>query len=63
MEPRNNATYFVPQGLMQNPKDQKVLFVIFLLFYILIVTITVSKTLNSLMYFFLTSLSIMDVAY
>ena len=63
MEPRNNATYFVPLGLMQNPKDQRVLFVMFLLFYILIVTITVSKTLNSLMYFFLACLSIMDVAY
>ena len=60
MEPRNNVTYFV-LGLTQNPKEQKVLFVMFLLFYsftlvgnlLIVVTVTVSKTLNSLMYFFL----------
>ncbi|XP_010968494.3 olfactory receptor 4A47-like [Camelus ferus] len=71
MEPRNNITYFILLGLTQNPKEQKVLFVMFLLFYILtfvgnlliIVTITVSKTLNSPMYFFLASLSFMDLIY
>ncbi|XP_070462855.1 olfactory receptor 4A47 [Equus przewalskii] len=71
MEPRNNVTYFVLMGLTQNPKEQKVLFVMFLLVYILtmvgnmliVVTITVSKTLDSPMYFFLASLSFMDVIY
>uniref|UniRef100_G3UFU2 Olfactory receptor n=1 Tax=Loxodonta africana TaxID=9785 RepID=G3UFU2_LOXAF len=71
MEPGNNVTYFVLLGLTQNPKEQKVLFVMFLLFYILtmmgnlliVVTVTFSKTLDSPMYFFLGSLSFMDVIY
>ncbi|XP_057584825.1 olfactory receptor 4A47-like [Hippopotamus amphibius kiboko] len=71
MKPRNNATYFVLLGLTQNPKEQKVLFVIFLLFYIwamvgnllVVVIITISKTLNSPMYFFLASLSFIDLIY
>nr|XP_015107670.1 olfactory receptor 4A47-like [Vicugna pacos] len=71
MEPRNNVTYFIPLGLTQNPKKQKVLIVMFLLFYILtvvgslliVVTITVSKTLNAPMYFFLASLSFIDLIY
>ena len=65
-------TYFLTLhllGLTQNPKEQKVLFVLFLLFYIftlvgnllIVVTITVSKTLNSLMYFFLACLSFIDL--
>ena len=71
METRNNISYFVLLGLTKNPKEQKVLFVIFLVFYILtvlgnfliIITVTISKTLNSPMYFFLARLSFMDVTY
>ncbi|MBZ3871636.1 Olfactory receptor 4A47 [Sciurus carolinensis] len=71
MEQRNNVTYFVLLGLTQNQKEQKVLFVMFLLFYILtmvgnlliVMTITFSKTLGSPMYFFLASLSFMDAIH
>ncbi|KAM5184375.1 olfactory receptor 4A47-like [Callospermophilus lateralis] len=71
MEHKSNITYFVLLGLTQNPKVQKVLFVMFLIFYILtmagnlliVLTITFSKTLGSPMYFFLASLSFMDVVY
>ncbi|XP_049478474.1 olfactory receptor 4A47-like [Panthera uncia] len=71
MEARNNVTYFVLLGLTQDPKEQKVLFVMFLLFYIftmvgnllIVMTVTVSKTLGSPMYLFLASLSFMDVTY
>ena len=71
MEQRNRVTYFVLLGLTQNPKEQKILFVMLLLFYILtvvgnlliIMTITVSKTLNWAMYFFLACLSFIDLMY
>uniref|UniRef100_G3RKN4 Olfactory receptor n=1 Tax=Gorilla gorilla gorilla TaxID=9595 RepID=G3RKN4_GORGO len=71
MEPRKNVTDFVLLGFTQNPKEQKVLFVMFLLFYILtmvgnlliVVTITVSETLGSPMYFFLAGLSFIDIIY
>ena len=35
MESRNNVTYFVLLGLTQNPKEQKVLSVLFLFIYLL----------------------------
>ncbi|XP_037695063.1 olfactory receptor 4A47-like [Choloepus didactylus] len=71
MEPRSNVTYFVLLGLTQNPKEQKILSIVFSLSYILtmvgnlliFVTVTVSKFLGSPMYFFLAGLSFIDVIY
>ncbi|XP_065802020.1 olfactory receptor 4A47-like [Muntiacus reevesi] len=71
MEPRSSVTHSVLLGLAQNPKEQKVLFLMFLFFHILtmlgnmliVATVTFSKILNSPMYFFLASLSFMDVIY
>ncbi|XP_065801733.1 olfactory receptor 4A47-like [Muntiacus reevesi] len=71
MEPRSSVTHSVLLGLTQNPKEQKVLSAMFLFSYILttlgnmliVATVTFSKILNSPMYFFLASLSFMDVIY
>ncbi|CAO2614544.1 Olfactory receptor 4A8 [Lemmus lemmus] len=71
MEPRSNVTYFVLLGLSENPKVQKGLFVLFLLSYILttvgnvliVITVTISNSLGSPMYFILASLSFMDAVY
>ncbi|XP_024899939.1 olfactory receptor 4C12 isoform X2 [Pteropus alecto] len=66
-----NVTEFILVGLTQNPKMQKVVFVIFLVLYmvtlsgnlLIVVTITTSQALNSPMYFFLTQLSLIDTIY
>ncbi|XP_057584860.1 olfactory receptor 4C46-like [Hippopotamus amphibius kiboko] len=71
MENRNNVTEFVLLGLTQNPKMQKIIFVVFLLVYIIsmvgnvliMVTITASPLLNSPMYYFLAHLSFIDACY
>uniref|UniRef100_A0A0D9R0Q5 Olfactory receptor n=1 Tax=Chlorocebus sabaeus TaxID=60711 RepID=A0A0D9R0Q5_CHLSB len=71
MEQRNNVTEFVLVGLTQSPQGQKILFVVFLLIYIvtmvgnvlIAVTVVVSPSLDTPMYFFLGYLSFMDAVY
>uniref|UniRef100_A0A8C9JAZ0 Olfactory receptor n=1 Tax=Panthera tigris altaica TaxID=74533 RepID=A0A8C9JAZ0_PANTA len=71
MENRNNVTEFVLLGLTENPKMQKIIFVMFLVIYIIsvvgngltVVTITASPLLGSPMYFFLAYLSFIDACY
>ncbi|XP_029812543.1 olfactory receptor 4C46-like [Suricata suricatta] len=71
MENRNNVTEFVLLGLTENPKMQKVIFVVFLVVYIIsvvgnvltLVTIISSSLLETPMYFFLAYLSFIDACY
>ncbi|XP_077614859.1 olfactory receptor 4C46-like [Crocuta crocuta] len=71
MKDRSNVTEFVLLGLTENPKMQKVIFVVFLAIYIVsvvgnvltLVTITSSPLLRSPMYFFLAYLSFIDACY
>ncbi|XP_014939899.2 olfactory receptor 4C46-like [Acinonyx jubatus] len=71
MDNRNNVTEFVLLGLTENPKMQKIIFVMFLVIYIVsvvgngltVVTITASPLLGSRMYFFLAYLSFIDACY
>nr|XP_015107681.1 olfactory receptor 4A47-like [Vicugna pacos] len=71
MDQRRNVTEFVFLGLTQSPQGQKILFVVFLLIYIvtmvgnllIVMTVVVSPTLGSPMYFFLGYLSFMDALY
>ncbi|XP_006170927.1 olfactory receptor 4C12 isoform X2 [Tupaia chinensis] len=71
MENKRNVTEFILVGLTQNPKMQKVIFVVFLVLYLvtlsgnllIVVTILTSRALNSPMYFFLAHLSLIDTIY
>ncbi|XP_038616038.1 olfactory receptor 4C11-like [Tachyglossus aculeatus] len=67
----NNVTEFVLLGLTQDPEKQKVIFAVFLIFYLatvfgnflIVVTIKTSPTLESPMYYFLTYLSFSDACF
>ncbi|XP_072483607.1 olfactory receptor 4C6-like [Notamacropus eugenii] len=71
MENKNNVTEFILLGLTQSPELGKIFFVIFLIIYVVTVTVnlhidltmTVSRTFRSPMYYFLTFLSVMDATY
>nr|XP_034351746.1 olfactory receptor 142-like isoform X1 [Arvicanthis niloticus] len=66
-----NVTELIITGLFQDPVVQKVCFVLFLPVYLatvvgnglIVVTISVSKSLNSPMYIFLSSLSLVEIGY
>ncbi|XP_055993228.1 olfactory receptor 4B1-like [Sorex fumeus] len=68
---KNNVTELIIIGLFQDPEVQKVCFVLFLPVYLatvvgnglIVVTVNVSKSLNSPMYFFLNYLSLVEIIY
>ncbi|XP_055993382.1 olfactory receptor 4C11 [Sorex fumeus] len=71
MQPNNSVNEFILLGLTQDPVRQKIVFVIFFIFYVgtvvgnllIIVTIKFSRTLGSPMYFFLFYLSLADSCF
>ncbi|XP_004683588.1 PREDICTED: olfactory receptor 4C46-like [Condylura cristata] len=71
METRKNVTEFVLLGLSENPKMQKIIFVVFFLIYIIsmvgnlliLVTIIATSLSASPMYYFLAYLSFIDACY
>ncbi|NXS63332.1 OR4S2 protein, partial [Brachypteracias leptosomus] len=71
MENSSNVKEFILLGLSVNQGEQKICFVLFLLFYMIIVagnlliviTVTSSQGLSSPMYFFLCYLSFVDICY
>ncbi|XP_042639021.1 olfactory receptor 4C11-like, partial [Orycteropus afer afer] len=71
MQQNKSVTEFVLLGLTQDPMRQKMVFIIFLIFYtgtlvgnsLIIVTIKFSRALGSPMYFFLFYLSFADTCF
>ncbi|XP_021048721.1 olfactory receptor 142-like [Mus pahari] len=71
MANENNVTELIFTGLFQDPEVQKVCFVLFLPVYLatllgnglIVVAVSISKTLHSPMYFFLSSLSLVEICY
>ncbi|XP_008841902.1 olfactory receptor 4A16-like [Nannospalax galili] len=67
----NNVTEFVLLGLTRDPAEQKALFLMFFLIYIvtmggnllIVMTVIVSPSLDSPLYFFLAYLSLLDAVY
>ncbi|XP_005330018.2 olfactory receptor 4B1 [Ictidomys tridecemlineatus] len=71
MASANNVTELIITGLFQDPEVQRVCFVLFLPMYLatlvgnglIVVTVSVSKSLRSPMYFFLGYLSLVEICY
>ncbi|XP_057585833.1 olfactory receptor 140-like [Hippopotamus amphibius kiboko] len=70
LRPPNNVTEFILLGLTQNPHLQEILIIVFLFIFLftvlanllIVMTISLSPTLSSPMYFFLTHLSFIDAS-